>query len=53
MFPHATDPAMPTRPPHAYTRPARRRGVAAILAMMFLVIFASLAAAMALSLIHI
>jgi len=38
---------MPTRPPHAYTRPARRRGVAAILAMMFLVIFASLAAAMA------
>ena len=38
---------MPTRPPHAYSRPARRRGVAAILAMMFLVIFASLAAAMA------
>jgi len=39
---------MPNRTPQPrFSCPARRRGVAAIMAMMFLVIFASLAAAMA------
>ena len=46
-----TDPPMSFHAPHSRTvtrtPTARRRGVAAILAMMFLVIFASLAAAMA------